>query len=328
MKRIGTSIIALSLATSLAIAPQATAQDNEAPETAPVTTSDAATQTDPTGAEGAEDTPVALTTIPQTEIEDTYLQLQDNNRPQEIQLDGATWYLSRANTNFYVRTLDQVVDNLDNVPAEDKRSADEIITYLDGLLTVPSKYSIEDANFDAAAARAVLEALKSDNPPAVVEVNGTTLYQVQARPEWYVADQTLAATNPAHIDRTEVITLDNLIAAYEEALAAVDENNEAESTLDLSRLSAAALAVLGLGALTLGSSSAGSSNAAPSTTAAQPAGKDAQATKGTETAKAADAKRGVAAQTGVSAGASALAALTLLSVIGAAAFVARRRLAL
>ena len=280
MKRIGISVLSLALAGSLAIAPQAVAQSSI---TSPETTTAAAS---------------GLTEAERTSLETALRNIEGNDPSFTIELEGVTWSLEN---NTYTagaetRTFEEMAAAIKAVLEADASGEESTAS--------PSALGSSEVPFDVAAAKALVERLKSGNPPYTVEWGGQTWYLAQDE-TFYVLNQADAGKQLAEIADGEAISVEAFAARIQGQIYEFE-------TTGINPLAIAA----GLGvAAAISSSGAGGGSSASAS--ASGSGSSAQG-------EANDAVRGVAAQTGVNPVASVLLSLTVLSVIGAAAFAARR----
>ncbi|MCQ9369730.1 hypothetical protein NQ024_00445 [Corynebacterium sp. 35RC1] len=280
MKRIGISVLSLALAGSLAIAPQAVAQSSL---TSSETTTAAAS---------------GLTEAERTKLETALrnMETEDGEPSFTIELEGVTWSLEN---NTYTagaetRTFEEMTAAIKAVLEADAAGEESTAS--------SSALGSSEAAFDVAAAKALVERLKSGNPPYTVEWGGQTWYLAQDE-TFYVLNQADAGKQLAEIADGEAISVEAFAARIQGQIYEFE-------TTGINPLAIAA----GLGvAAAISSSGAGGGSSA----SASGSGSSAQG-------EANDAVRGVAAQTGVNPVASVLLSLTVLSVIGAAAFAARR----
>ncbi|MCQ9342824.1 hypothetical protein [Corynebacterium kozikiae] len=283
MKRIGISVLSLALAGSLAIAPQAVAQSSL---TSSETTTAAAS---------------GLTEAERTSLETALRNIEGNDPSFTIELEGVTWSLEN---NTYTagaetRTFEEMAAAIKAVLEADAAGEESTAS--------SSALGSSEAAFDVAAAKALVERLKSGNPPYTVEWGGQTWYLAQDE-TFYVLNQADAGKQLAEIADGEAISVEAFAARIQGQIYEFE-------TTGINPLAIAA----GLGvAAAISSSGAGGGSSAQGEGAGQAQG-------GAEASASANgAVRGVAAQTGVNPVASVLLSLTVLSVIGAAAFAARR----
>ncbi|MCQ9352389.1 hypothetical protein NQ015_05545 [Corynebacterium sp. 153RC1] len=278
MKRIGISVLSLALAGSLAIAPQAVAQSSL---TSSETTTAAAS---------------GLTEAERTSLETALRNIEGNDPSFTIELEGVTWSLENDTytAGAETRTFEEMAAAIKAVLEADAAGEESTAS--------SSALGSSEAAFDVAAAKALVERLKSGNPPYTVEWGGQTWYLAQDE-TFYVLNQADAGKQLAEIADGEAISVEAFAARIQGQIYEFE-------TTGINPLAIAA----GLGvAAAISSSGAGGGSSA----SASGSGSSAQG-------EANDAVRGVAAQTGVNPVASVLLSLTVLSVIGAAAFAARR----